>query len=164
MFDRVIEATKKDEIKDSSLCKEIHTIDLNIDKFVDYCSRILNKIKTSPFEEKKHLYFSTLYILELVGDEFKYVGKHLALSKKSVKDTLQLSYIAKEHFEIYYKLFYKFDREEAIKLGINDFKIYGEYFANKNNFKEDSRSIAKHLMMISKFTFVLAELRIEMEY
>ena len=54
MFDRVIEATKKDEIKDSSLCKEIHTIDLNIDKFVDYCSRILNKIKTSPFEEKKH--------------------------------------------------------------------------------------------------------------
>ena len=54
--------------------------------------------------------------------------------------------------------------ELAIKLGINDFKIYGEYFANKNNFKEDSRSIAKHLMMISKFTFVLAELRIEMEY
>jgi len=164
MFDRVMEAAKKDEISESSLCKEIHAIDLNVDKFVDYCSRILNKTKISPFEEKKHLYFSTLYILELIGDEFKYIGKHLALSKRSVNDTNQLASMTKEHFEIYYKLFFKFDREEAIRLGISDFKLYSDYFMKKQNFKEDSRSIAKHYMMISKFTFVLAELRIEMEY
>ena len=37
---------ENDEISNPSLCKEIHTIDINIDKFVDYCARVLNKIDT----------------------------------------------------------------------------------------------------------------------
>ena len=53
MFDRIIEAIEKNEIGDPSFCKEIHTIDLNVDRFVDYCCRILNKIHTSFSDKNK---------------------------------------------------------------------------------------------------------------
>jgi len=163
LCDRIIEAIEKNEIGDTNLCKDIHTIDLNIDRFVDYCCRILNKINTSFTEKDKTLLFSTLFILELLGDEFKYIGKHLAVSKKPINESLTLAKKVKEHFDIYYKLFYKFSTEEAIKLGKNDELVYEEHYKFKNKVGE-SRSIARHLMMISKFILVLTELRIEMEY
>jgi len=108
--------------------------------------------------------FSTLYLLELLGDEFKYIGKHIAMSNKSLKDVLPLVEMVKEHFEMYYHLFYKFDREMAMKIGKNDFKTYNEHFKIKENLKGQARSMAAHIMGISKFVLVLTELRIEMEF
>jgi len=164
MFERVIDAIKNDEISDTGICKEIHTIDLNIDRFVDFCCRLLNKLPTAFTDERKMLLFSTLYLLELAGDEFKYIGKHLAVSKHSVKEVLPLAEMAKEHFEMYYHLFYKFDRDSAISLGNNDFNLYNEHFKLKDKLKGETRSMSRHIMMISKLTWSLAELRIEMEY
>jgi len=164
MFDKITEAIEEENIGNKDLCKEIHTIDLNVDKFVDYCCRIMNKISTSFSDSKKSLLFSTLFILELLGDEFKYIGKHLATTKKSVKDNLPLIKRVKEHFEIYYKLFYKFDRELAIKFGKNDFDIYSNHFEIKRKLTGEGKSIAQHLMLISKFTLALSELRIQMEF
>jgi phosphate uptake regulator len=164
MFDRVIEAIKKDEIKDVSFCKEIHTIDLNVDRLVDYCCRILNKISTSFSDSKKMLLFSTLFILELLGDEFKYIGKHFALSKYSIKEGIPLVKMVRDYFERYYHLFYKFDRETSIKLGETDFEIYNEHFKIKQKLKGQGKGMIGHFMMISKFILVLTELRIEMEF
>jgi len=164
MFERVTEAIEKNEIGDSGICKEIHTIDLNIDRFVDYCCRILNKLSTSFSDSKKMLLFSTLYILELLGDEFKYIGKHLALSKKSLEEVLEFVSLIKEHFEMYYELFYKFNKELSINIGKNDYKIYNEHFKIKDNLKGEARSMAKHFMNLSKLVLVLSELRIEMEF
>jgi len=163
LFERVIEATEKNEIGNKDLCKDIHTIDLNIDRFVDYCCRILNKINTSFPEKDKGLLFSTLFLLELLGDEFKYIGKHLAVSKKPVKEVLPFAEKVREHFETYYSLFYKFDREQAIKFGEGDRAVYEEHYKFKKKTGEE-RSIARHFMMISKFTLALGELRIEMEF
>jgi phosphate uptake regulator len=163
MFERVLEAMENEEIDDVRLCKEIHIIDLNVDRLVDYCCRIINKVNTSFPDEKKALLFSTLFILEQLGDEFKYIGKHLALSKKSVADALPLAKRVKEHFEIYYNLFYKYDREQAIKFGNNDYDIYKDHFKIKDKIHGHSRSIARHFMMIGKFTLSLVELKIEME-
>jgi len=164
MFDRLIEALSNDEFGDSDFCKEIHTIDLNIDRFVDYCCRILNKKHASFSDHEKMLLFSTLFLLELVGDEFKYAGKHIALSKESLKGVLPLAKMAKAHFEMYYHLFYKFNRDAAIKFGNNDYNIYQEHFKIKQKLNEQSKSMSGHFMMISKFTLSLVELRIEKEY
>jgi len=164
MFDRIIEVINEGDHGDSSICKELHTIDLNVDKFVDYCCRIMNKIETSFSNNKKSLLFSTLFILELVGDEFKYIGKHLAVSKKPLKDAIPLIENIRKHFEIYYELFYKFDREQTINLGKNDCEIYNNYFNLKKKLEGESKSIARHLMLISKFILALTELRIQMEY
>jgi phosphate uptake regulator len=164
MFHRLREAIENNEINDPTLCKEIHTIDLNVDKFVDYCARILNKAPDFSPESRKSLIFSSLFILELIGDEFKYAGKHLALTKKPVKEILPLLKVAQEHFEMYYNLFYKFDKDLAIELGKKDVEVYEKHYNMKDKMKGENRSILTHIMRITKYTLSLAELRIEMEY
>jgi hypothetical protein len=53
---------------------------------------------------------------------------------------------------------------DAIKFGENDFKIYNDHFKWREGLNKDANSIRQHFMQISKFTFCLMELRIEMEF
>lgn len=164
VFDKVLELIKNDEVGDIHICKSLHTMDINIDRFIDYCCRINNRINDSTFQKNKPVIFSTLFLLELLGDEFKYIGTHLSKTKKSVKELLPFAERVKEHFEKYYQLFYKFDRDGAIEFGEKDFEIYNDHFKWKELETQELRSIRRHLMQISKFVFCLMELRIEMEY
>ncbi len=168
MFDRLSEAIEKNELGNINICKEFHTIDLNVDRLVDYCCRILNKISTSFPDNKKTLLFSTLFLLEIIGDEFKYMSKHLALTKKSVKETLPFAEKIRGHFETYYKLFYKFDREQVIKFSQDNLNMwkgyYEEKYKNKKQVEDQQSSILRHLKNIGGLTFDITELRIEMEF
>lgn len=164
LFERVIEVIESGKGGDARLCKEIHNTDLNIDRSVDYCSRILNRVTGTMPERKKSLMFSSLFLLELIGDEFKYIAKHFALAKKPVRECGVIAERVREHFDIYYDLFYKFDRETALRFGQNDVAVYGEHFKSKESFRGEARSIARHLMMVSKLTLALVELRIQMEF
>lgn len=164
LFDDIIYKIENNIIGDIHICKEIHTLDRNIDRFVDYCCRINNKINDSSFQKNKPIMFATLFLLELLGDEFKYIGTHLSTTNKRIDEVLPFAKIVKEHFEMYYHLFYKFDRETAIKFGENDFKIYNDHFAWKESKNKDAQSIRRHFLQISKFIFCLMELRIEMEF
>lgn len=164
LFDKIISLIKNNSIGEVSVCKTIHAMDTNVDRFIDYCCRINNRVYDSSFQKNKPIMFSTLFLLELLSDEFKYIGRHLAKSKKNVDEILPFAEIIKEHFEMYYHLFYKFNREDAIKFGKNDFKIYNDHFKWKESLDKDANSIRGHLMQISKFVFCLMELRIEMEY
>ncbi|MEI6731337.1 MAG: AbrB/MazE/SpoVT family DNA-binding domain-containing protein [archaeon] len=164
LFERIGEAVDKNQVNDPGLCKEIHSIDLTIDKFVDYCSRILNKIDLNIPSHRKPLIFSSLFMLEMVGDEFKYIGKHMALAKKPVKEVLPLFKKVREHFEQYYHLYYTFSREKAIEFGNKDIEVYQFHSGLKENMRGESKSMMKHMMTISKFTLALVELRIEMEF
>lgn len=164
LFDKVLELIENNEVGDIQICKTLHTMDINVDRFIDYCCRINNRINDSSFQKNKPVVFSTLFLLELLGDEFKYIGTHLSKTKKSVKEILPFATKVKEHFEMYYKLFYKFDREGAIKFGENDFKIYNDHFKWKTSEDQELRSLRRHFMQLSKFIFCLMELRIEMEY
>ncbi len=164
LFEKVIELIKNNETGDISVCKTLHTMDINIDRFIDYCCRINNKISDSSFQKNKPVMFSTLFLLELLGDEFKYIGNHLARTKKKVDETLKFAETVQKHFDNYYHLFYKFDRVGVIEFGEDDFKIYNEHFNWKESTNKDARSITRHFMQISKFVFCLMELRIEMEF
>lgn len=163
MFERVKEAIEKNQINDPTLCKEIHTMDLNVDKLVDYCARILNK--THVFADNKSpLMFSSLFLVELLGDEFKYIGKHLAMSKKQLKEIVPMLNLVKRNFETYYSLYYKFDKDLTIKFGEMDAELYEMNFKIKNKFAGESKSLIKHMMMIGKLVLALTELRIQMEF
>lgn len=164
VFDKVIELLKNNQVGDISICKTLHAMDINIDRFIDYCCRINNKINDSSFQKNKPLIFSTLFLLELLGDEFKYIGNHLSHTKSKVNDIVDFAESVKKHFELYYHTFYKFDKQEVMKFGENDFKIYNDHFAIKESKNRDTNSIIKHFMQISKLTFCLMELRIEMEF
>jgi len=164
LFDKTLGFIEKNETGDISVCKTLHLMDINVDRFIDYCCRINNKINDSTFQENKPLMFSTLFILELLGDEFKYIGNHLAKTKDKVSDTLPFANVVRNHFDMYYKLFYNFDKEGVIKFGENDYKIYNEHFRGKEEKSQDKKSIRRHLMQISKFIFCLMEIRIEMSF
>lgn len=165
LFDKIISIIKENDIGDISVCKVIHQMDTNIDRFIDYCCRINNRINDSNFQKNKPVMFSTLFILELLGDEFKYLARHLAASKKRVVEILPFAQRVRDHFELYHQLFYKFDRKKAVEFGENDFQVYNEHFKWKEeSSNSDVRSIRRHLMQISKFIFCLMELRIEMEF
>ncbi|MBT4166397.1 AbrB/MazE/SpoVT family DNA-binding domain-containing protein [archaeon] len=164
LFDKMIDLIGKNKIGDMGICKTLYTMDINVDRFIDYCCRINNKIRDSSFQKNKPVMFSTLYIMELLGDEFKYMGTHLARSKKKVDEILDFAEKVKDHFEMYYHLFYKFDREKVIKFGENDFNIYNDHSKRNVSKNKDVQSLRSHLMQVSKFTFVLMELRIEMEF
>lgn len=164
LFDKVIEIIKSNQTGDIGICKTLHSMDINIDRFIDYCCRINHKMNDSTLQKNKPIMFSTLFLLELLGDEFKYIGSHLANSKQKVDEIASFAETIKEHFEMYYHLFYKFDKKLAIKFGENDFKIYNDHFNWKESRNKDVQSIRGHLMQISKFIFCLTELRIEMEY
>lgn len=164
LFERIIEAINNNEIGDANLCKEIHALDLNVDKLVDYCARIMNKDHTIFCERKKQLIFSSLFILELVGDEFKYIGKHFAISNKNVKEVKDLTKKVEDHFKMYYKMFYSFNRDLVVEFGKKDIEVYEAHFNIKNKLSGENRSISKHLMLISKLTLSLVELRIQMEF
>ncbi len=164
LFDTVIHLIENDKVGDISVCKTLHQMDINIDRFIDYCCRINSRINDSTFQKNKPVMFSTLFLLELLGDEFKYIGTHLAKSKKKVSEILPFANKVKEHFDMYYNLFYKFDRATAIEFGDNDFKIYNDHFQQKEETNKDAQSIRRHFMQISKFIFCLMELRIEMEF
>ena len=73
LFDEVIELIRNNRIGDIMICKTIHAMDTNVDRFIDYCCRINNKMKDSSFQKNKPVMFSTLFLLELLGDEFKYI-------------------------------------------------------------------------------------------
>jgi phosphate uptake regulator len=164
LFENVIFKLENNTSGDINICKEIHTIDRSIDRFVDYCCRINNKINDSTFQKNKPAMFATLFLLELLGDEFKYLGTHLASAKQKINDVAPFAKAVREHFNLYYQLFYKFNKELAIKIGENDFKIYNEHFIWKESKNKGAQSIRRHFMQISKFILCLVELRIEMEY
>ncbi len=164
LFDNIIYKIEHKETGHIDICKELHTLDRSVDRFVDYCCRINNKINDSSFQKNKPIMFSTLFLLELLGDEFKYIGTHLATTKKDINEVLPFAQRVKDHFDMYYHLFYKFDRDLAIKFGENDFKIYNDHFNLKESKNKDAHSIRRHFMQISKFIFCLMELRIEMNF
>lgn len=168
MFDRVIDAIEKNELSKPEICKEFHTIDLNVDRLVDYCCRILNKISTSFPDNRRTLLFTTLFILEIIGDEFKYISKHLALTKIPVKEALPFAHEIKNHFNIYYNNFYKFNIDQTIKFSKENFEMWKTYYQTAHSKKvqlhEHTKSILGHFAKIGGSTFDLTELRIEMEF
>ena len=142
----------------------LHDIDINLDKFHDYCIRILNKVGNK--KKKCSLLFSTLYLLEMAADEFKNIGIHLTndFTQSKFKNIKILAEFVKEQIDNYYDLFYKFDEAKVKKISELDQKTYLEVPKMYKKANEDEKEIFHHLRMISRYINSLMELRIEMEY
>lgn len=170
MFRKVCESTEANDLR---IVQHMHDEDINVDKFHDYCMRILNK--TGLTGSKKHsVYFSTLYILELLGDELKNIAIHFINDFDKKPDLSNLVAVSKrimDLFEMYYDLFYKFDREKVINFFNQDNKLYFQfpkmYKRTKNGqsgLSVNEIEVINHFRRILKFINALVELRIEMEF
>lgn len=151
----------------ASNLRHIHDIDVNLDKFHDYCIRILNKVGNKE-SRKVSILFSMLFLLELIGDEYKNISHHLLhdfSDKTSFKNIRGIAESVKEQLDLFYDLFYKFDKDKVIRISDIDKK---RYFDVLNVYKrakgDDEKEIFHHLRIITRYINSLLELRIEMEF
>jgi len=96
--------------------RSIHMIDTNIDRFIDYCFRVLNTKGYTEYAKTKVMY-SILFLLELVGDEYKRLAVYLLDTQKKI-DTTAITQINNK-LRMFYELFYNYN-ENLIK------RFYGE--------------------------------------
>lgn len=89
----------------------LNDVDINLDKFHDYCIRVLNKTFNKE-TRKTSLLFGTLYLIEIIGDEFKNVLHHLIdnFKGKKLDALLELGEMVLEQFNAFYKTFYHFNQ------------------------------------------------------
>ena len=162
MAEETLEAIKTNNPK---ILMHIHDVDVNLDKFHDYCIRILNKTSNKG-QRKSQLLFSTLYLLELMGDEFKNISQHLLqdFPKAKFKNVQELAEAVKEQLDVYYDLFYKFEKSKIKKVSEIDSRSYYRIPEIYKKSSEDEKEIYHHLRMIGRYLNSLLELRIEIEY
>ncbi len=157
---------------DPDLVKHAHDIDINIDKFHDYCIRVLNKTGFKDIK-KSHVMFSTLYLLELMGDEFKHIAYHILedMKGKKLENLQELAALIHDQFNQFYDFFYNFDAKKINAMSELDFQVhfYLPKLKTKKPLKSDGLGweeleIFNHFRRIGHYLNALTELRVEMEY
>jgi phosphate uptake regulator len=162
MSDETVEAIKSSNPK---ILGHMHDVDISLDRFHDYCIRILNK-NHSKEPRKTNLLFSTLYLLELLGDEFKNISIHLSedFPKTKFKNIEHFADAIKEEIDLFYDLYYTFDMAKIQKISEADKKYYFSYSDIFKKSGDEEKEIFHHLRLIGRYINALVELRIEMEF
>ncbi len=156
MSEGIINDLEKGKI---SFLEKVHNVDVEIDKFHDFCARVLNK---TGIEEpsKSSLTFTLIFLLELVGDEFKHLAIQLIKKdpkKSNSKKFISLLNLINEQTNLLYELYYKYDREK-LKTLFNLNKEFSEKASsNANGYKED---IQVTIESINRYMDALSEVLI----
>ncbi|MDP1728793.1 MAG: hypothetical protein Q8L27_01160, partial [archaeon] len=163
MAEETLDAIKSNNPK---LVAHMHDVDINLDKFQDYCIRILNRVGNKE-PRKTSLLFTTLILLEMIGDEFKTISHHMIFdhpNKKLNPVVATLAETIKKQLEIYYDLFYKFDNAKVAALSEVDHELYLGASSLYKKADEEEKELFHHLRMIAKNINALVEIRVEMEF
>jgi phosphate uptake regulator len=136
-----------------------HNVDIQIDKFHDFCARVLNK---TGFEEpsKSSLIFTLIYSLELVGDEFKHLAVQLRNKnpkKINSKKVIILLNSINEQLKIFYELYYKYDKQKLRELFKSNSEFTHKEDKKINDYKQD---IQVTIESINRYIYILSEILI----
>ena len=167
MGEELLEAIEKDN---PEILRHIHDIDINVDKFNDYCIRVLNKTGFKS-TQKTSTIFSTLFFLELIGDEFKNISHHLLRDKNiQIRNLKELATLTVEHFNSFYDLFYKFSKEKTVEMSKRDMdiytylpRLYQKKPGKKSKLTDEELEVFNHFRRITGIINSLVELKIELE-
>jgi phosphate uptake regulator len=152
-----------DESQYSKL-KDFHEIDVNIDRFHDFCCRILNKTG-SKTPQKSQLIFTTLFILELLSDEFKRIADIILKDgkmkhKEFILKTIKAIY---EQFKIFHDLYYHFDDEKVTQTYEKSFGMFKDFEKIYSQKTPMEKEVLYSLRKMSELIYSLVELRIEID-
>ncbi len=164
MVEEVDNAVKTNQPKS---LRHMHEIDVNTDKFVDYCLRVLNKTGLKD-QKNTDLLYSTLYLLEMIGDEFKMISNHLMgdFDKSSMKNLQRACELIFKQINLFYEVFYKFSLEkinEICKCDKETYEIVTIPHYNKV-YRGEEIEVLSHMRRISRHISSLTELRISLEF
>jgi len=106
MIRESLEAIKK---QDTTSLNNTILMDDNLDKFTDFCRRILNKKGYPTFRKTPPVYY-IVEELEKIGDECKDICELLVKNPVKInKDTIAVYSEIAEFFDFFHELFYKFE-------------------------------------------------------
>lgn len=99
--------------KDKKRLKGILPLENSVDRFTDFCKRVLNK-RGYKDHKKTQFYYVIIRDLEKIADYYEKMSDYMTdNSFQPSKETLELYQEANEFFSSFHKLFYKFDKENA---------------------------------------------------
>ena len=149
---------KKDAVK------YIHVTDTNLDRFEDFCLRVLNK-KGYLDSRKTPVMYSIIFLLELVGDELKKIGLHLQEKKKiNQKLMIELFDVQMRQLNLFYETFYNFEKKKLMQIYDEDMKgtlLIEKHYKRLNDYEKE---LLHHFKKIGIHVLNLAELRIDMVF
>ncbi len=140
----------------------VQSNDTNIDRFVDFCLRVLNKRGYKQYN-KTNVIYSIILLLEFIGDEYKKIAIHHS-EMKNVKISRGLIDIYEDVNKLlhwYYEFFYKFDEKRAIEIYEFDEKLRKNIKSSK--LSEEEKEILHHLKKIRRYVIDLLQLKIDLE-
>ena len=151
------------EKNDRATLQGVHMMDTNIDRFEDYCLRVLN-VKGYEEYKKTPAIYTTIFNLELVGDEYKRISQHILVGNPKYSAAhLKFFDAVNKQFESYFDLFYSPKREKAIKI----FEREDEFLITVKKLYEkstnDEKELLHHLKKITRFVISLTELAIDLK-
>lgn len=148
---------------DKESLKSAHIIDTNIDRFTDFCFRVLSKKGYQEYRKTPTMH-SILFMLEMIGDEFKKIAIHL-LEAKSISPKMEsLFKIQSDQLRKYYTLFYGFNRERCSEIYEHDQNGHHYNLSLYESLNTAEKEILHHLKKIGIYLLSLTELRIDLEY
>ncbi len=168
MGEEIIEAITTNKVE---IIRHTHDVDINVDKFHDYCARVLNKTELKESKKGK-LIFTILYMLELIGDEFKSIANHLItdMQEQKLTNIRPLAELLIEQLNKFIDLYYNFTKEKVVELSKRDIEIhfylpqlYKKSKGKKSPLSDSELEVFNHFRRISKYLNAATELRIELE-
>ena len=157
----ILKSLKGDPNKE--VLKSAHLIDTNIDRFTDFCLRVLNKKGYKNYRKTPTMY-SILFLLEMMGDDFKKISVHLIEAKKITKKTEDLFMVQYDQLRRVYNLYYNFSKEKCLAIYESDTEGHHYNVGLFDSLNTDEKEILHHLKKIGVYITSLAELRIDLEY
>ncbi|MFH1364480.1 MAG: hypothetical protein ABIH52_02365 [Candidatus Aenigmatarchaeota archaeon] len=143
--------------------KSIHIIDTNLDRFEDFCLRVLNKKGYKDFR-KTSIIYNTVFTLEIMGDEFKKIARHLLEMKENHSSALKKIFKSQyDQLQRFYMMFYKFDKRRVQDIYIeneNSINLAKQMFKKLN---QEEIALVHHFNKIGSGILSLTELKIDLE-
>ena len=111
-----LDGVKRKDLNNLKMIEDMHD---NINKFINYALRLLNKYGY-PDVKKTSFYYHIIASLDKIVDVFKYNARDLInYNKKVHKDTIEVIEQVNHSILLYYEFFYKFSLEKVNELSKN---------------------------------------------
>ncbi|MBI2107024.1 phosphate uptake regulator PhoU [Candidatus Woesearchaeota archaeon] len=110
--------------------KPIIDMDSSINKFVNFCLRILNKKGYIRFDRTLQMY-SIVSLLEEIGDLYKKISLELKKNKNLANNDVSTIRELKEFLHLYHKLLFNFNKKEAV-IFANKYEAINKKLKQKN--------------------------------
>jgi phosphate uptake regulator len=127
-------------------------IEKNINKFTDYCFRILNK-KGHSDHKKTAVLYCALFLIEEIADEYKKLNKYITENNMQLnKEFISIYQNINSYNKEMQKLFLKFNFDQAVQIAVERDKIIKEINKQLENskIKNSEIIILKHFETITE--------------